>query len=277
MKRLTLCFFAVFAAVCLLPAARLFPAGNAAAATLRVKGENGVYETDIEEFVARGVNALAAEIEGPETACALAVALRSCAYYVLENGCKHADCEFCEDPGCCFPLATETGGAGGEAAEKTRGETLIWRGAAAPALYTVCSGGGTRDCAALPFNSAVKRESVCEKHRAELRFGESELCAAFGAESAGGACFACDGNGYCEFALIGGKVCRAEEIIKTLSLPSAAFRVAYEDGAAVFSVFGEGRGYGLDVCRANLQESEGMGWREILKTAFPLAERVKKP
>ena len=141
MKKLTLCFFAVFAAVCLLPAARLFPAGNAAAATLRVKGENGVYETDIEEFVARGVNALAAEIEGPETACALAVALRSCAYYVLENGCKHADCEFCEDPGCCFPLATETGGAGGEAAEKTRGETLIWRGAAAPALYTVCSGG----------------------------------------------------------------------------------------------------------------------------------------
>ena len=53
-------------------------------------------------------------------------------------------------------------------------------------------------------------------------------------------------------------------------LPSAA----NEDGAAVFSVYGEGQGYGLDICRANAQESEGADRLEILKTAFPLAEGI---
>lgn len=277
LKRFVLCFFAAFAAVCLLPASRLIPAGNTGARTLRIRGANGVYETDTEEFVARGVNARAGDINGFETACALAVVLRSCAYYALEHGCRHADCEFCEDPGCCFPLAEEAGGRGEAAAKQTEGEVLIRQGRAAPALYTVCSGEGTRECAALPFNTAVKRESACALHRAELRFGAEELCAAFGGDPAGGACFACGEDGYCEFAVIGGKVCGADVIIKTLLLPSAAFSVANEDGAAVFSVYGEGQGYGLDICRANAQESEGADRLEILKTAFPLAEGVKKP
>ncbi|MBO4278025.1 MAG: hypothetical protein J5925_06480 [Clostridia bacterium] len=274
-KRIALCFFAVFAALCLLPASRLIPWGEPAA-KLRIKGENGVYELDIETFVARGVNARAGDINGPETACALAAALRSCAVYALENGCKHSGCEFCEDPACCFPLATETGGIGGEAAKRTAGEVLYYNGLAAPALYTVCSGTGTRDCAALPFNTAVKRESACAVHCAQISFTMQELCALFGADPAGGACFACGENGYCEFAVIGGKAFGAEEVIQKLALPSALFRAEYTESGALFTVYGEGRGYGLDICRANGQESGGAGYREILKTAFPQATLKKR-
>ena len=281
MKSWLLYFLAFAAAIGAVPAVGGLYGEDERSVLISVKRSDGVIESvGIEEFVAAVICSEYGEVNEPEAAKALAVAVRSAALYVDLHGCRHGDCDFCDSPDCCFlflPLESypaETARFAVEAAKSTEGGIITYRGEPAMALITLCSGTGTRTCCEYPYITGVKRETECEKHKTVKTFTVAELEKAFGgAKEESDVCIVSGENGYCEFMVVDGRMIGGGEAAEMLGLTSANFTADRDgDGNVVFVCRGAGSGYGLDLCEAEALARAGSGYKSIIGRAFPESE-----
>lgn len=273
MKNWLLYFFAVILCVVLLP----FAAENTVAAgkqpTLTVLQDGKVSETAIEEYTLRVLLAEGKMCESIEAKKALAVSVRSSAYYISLFGMKHEDFSVCSDKNCCMPLGDPENADSGYlsecimAVESTRGQILCDGKTPAMALCTLCSGSGTRQCEQLPYLVAVAEDSPCDIHIAHKEIPFSSL--PFGDDVLDNSCIVYGDNKKCEFGVFGGRLYSGNEIAAFLGLGTTEFVLTAGENGIKAEISGAGNGYGLSLCGAERMAKANFGYEKILEHYFP--------
>ncbi len=73
-----------------------------------------------------------------------------------------------------------------------------------------------------------------------------------------------DDAGYVSELMVGNITMSGDELASCLGLPSSSFSVSSTAGNVVFTVKGNGSGYGMSLCNARSQAASGAGYQEIL-------------
>lgn len=281
MKRFVWLFLVIFILITAIP----FIANAVLGETrlcVRVFTGSEIIELDAEEYALRVLAAEAEVGQSGETLRALAVAVRSCAFYFSLYGLKHEDFDVCADEDCCLPLAVyeeidEVLLSACEAAvNETSGEILTLDKLPALALFNRCASSGTRFCEDLPYLTAVSAEQQCDLHTAQIEVPIDAFMLAFpDFSSDDGSCVVYGENKKCEFLILGGKKLSPEAIISAFSLPSYEFTLEIREESVIFDCFGIGHGCGLDICRAEALAAQNYDYKELLLLFYPNLTLVK--
>ncbi len=272
-----LLYFFVFSvlSLCVPFGAKSVMGGSVPVVTLLI--ENEIQEMDIEEYT---LKALLSQGEGTESADgkrALAVAIRSEAYYLSVYGLKHNDFDVCDQKECCLKLGSiedhseEYYNQCKSAVEETRGRVLVYDSKPALSLFTLCSGSGTAPCQDYPYLTAVSEESVCEEHITEKSFNKSEFDFSL---SESDCCLVYDGWKKCVFGVLDGKYMSNNELKAMFSLPSDEFFIEAHGETIEIKAYGAGNGFGLNLCGAEKMSKSGKSYEEILGFYYPKLELI---
>lgn len=269
MKRWMLYFFSIFlvVAICPIVASKVSIANDIPIITV-FDGENTV-EMNVEEYTFRALLCEGFGVTEEEARKALAVSIRSEAYYLSVYGCKHSYFDVCTDGKCCLLVGREENfdedyiAKTKSAVDQTFGVGMTFNRRPAMALFTYCSGSGTSDCEDFPYLVGVKEEKRCELHRTERTFPESVF------ETLKDACLVYDGFGKCSFGVFGGEYFSRDELLDELFLPSAEFELSVSQNAVNAVSYGFGNGFGLCICGSERMAKEGKGFEEILEFYYP--------
>lgn len=282
MKNWLLYFFAVLVIAAAVPFAAEKATVSDPVPRITVLCGSEVKELSAEEFALCVLVAEGDSLPSFEAKKALAVAARSLASYIDFNGYKHSDFDLCSDPECCVALA-DPGQAEKtlldeceSAVAETRGEVLEFERLPAAALFTYCAGSGTRDNDEFEYLCAVAEDERCERHGNELKIDYPALSQAIPGLSActpeelvQNSFIAYDASGKCSFGVFNGACISAETLASSLSLPSAEFKILFDDEDAVITCFGEGSGFGLNLCGAERMAESGKSFAEIIGFYYP--------
>ncbi len=277
MRNWLLYFFALMLCVIFLPIAAENTVASRRTSTLTVSQDGKITETDIEEYTLRVLLAEGETCESLEAKKALAVSVRSSAYYISLFGMKHEDFSVCDDHKCCMPLCDPDKAESGYladcilAVESTRGIVLCDGETPAMALCTLCAGSGTRQCEEFPYLTAVAEPEPCEIHITEKEITFSSL--PFGEKVLDESCIVYGDNKKCEFGVFGGKLYSGNEISAFLGLGTTEFVLVSGENGIKAEFFGAGNGYGLSICGAERMAGENFGYEKILEYYFPKLTR----
>ncbi len=244
--------------------------------SVSVKGE--ITQMTVEEFTLRVLLAEGQVLEHKEAKKALAVSARSCGMYLSLFGCKHDDFDACDNGDCCFNLGDPTL-ADIEfleecviAARETFGLCLSFENIPAMALFSLCNGSGSVDCREFGYITAVKEEETCQIHTKEsvLDFAVfQEIAGCEKEELTKNSVVVYNENQKCDFAVLGGKYIKGEELSKALSAHSREFIVSFGEDGIHTSVYGVGNGFGLSLCGSEQKAKNGWNFEEIIENYYP--------
>lgn len=282
MKNWLLYFFAVLIITAAVPFAAEKAAVSDPIPKITVLRGSEVKEVSAEEFALCVLIAEGGSLPSFEAKKALAVAARSLASYIDFNGYRHSDFDLCSDPECCVALSdpeqasVELLAECRNAVDETRGMVLEFERLPAATLFTYCAGSGTRSDPEFSYLCAVAESERCDKHVSELKtdysaFSEAipELSSCTPEELLKSSFIAYDASGKCSFGVFNGVCIGAEEIASSLSLPSAEFKISFEEKEAVITCYGEGSGFGLNLCGAERMAESGKSFTEIIAFYYP--------
>lgn len=242
-----------------------------------VFSDSQIQEMDIEEYTLRALLAQGEITKSHEGKKALAVAIRSSAYYLSVYGLKHGDFDVCDRKECCLELGKIEGYPAEyyneckSAVEETRGRVLVYDSKPALSLFTLCSGSGTAPCQGFPYLTAVSEESVCEEHTTLKSFDKSEFDFSL---SESDCCLVYDGWGKCVFGVLDGKYMSNNELKTLFSLPSDEFFIESHRETIEIKAYGAGNGFGLNLCGAEKMSKSGKSYEEILGFYYPKLELI---
>ncbi len=242
---------------------------------LTVSMENIVTEMDIEEFALRIL--IAEKPSHPQTIRALAVAARSVGAYLSIFGCKHDEFDICDKGNCCFTLGDpqncpeELLTKYKNALAETHGITLTIDGMPAMALFCLCAGSATGNCAEFTYLRSVAEEYPCREHIYETTLDYSALNAVCNDIYAikTNSVLVYEENQKCDFAVIGGKYISGTELSEMLDTKSNEFTVTFGENVINIRSRGIGHGYGMSLCGAEKHAKNGKSYEEILKIYYP--------
>ena len=246
--------------------------------TISVSLKGKITQMTVEEFTLRVLLAEGSSLEHIEAKKAFAVSARSCGMYLSLFGCKHDDFDACDNGDCCFNLGDPTLAnvdfleKCAVATQETQGIYLTFDGLPAMALFSLCNGSGSVDCAEFEYITAVKEDGVCEIHTKESSLDFSVLEEIAGCERdelAENSVIVYNDNKKCEFAVLGGKYIKAEELSKALSTHSREFVVNFAEDGIHTKTFGVGNGFGLSLCGSEKKAKSGWNFEEIIKNYYP--------
>lgn len=249
---------------------------------IRVEYRDEISEMTMDEFVLRVLVAQNDYCKSFESKKALAVAIRSCGYYLSCFGCKHDDFDVCDSADCCFALGDIENSSESiieqcrRALNDTKGLVLTYNSMPAMGIFHLCSGSGTDFCADFPYLSAVSEEIPCQEHIYE------ETCDFATLDKLGidktqlsNSVLVYNDNKKCDFAIISGKCVSATEIMEILNIKSSEFGIEFSDTQIKIKGFGIGNGYGMSLCGAEKMAVAGKDYVEILENYFPDLELNK--
>lgn len=282
MKNWLLYFFAVLVVTAAVPFAAEKTAVSDPVPKITVLRGSEVKEISAEEFALCVLIAEGGSLPSFEAKKALAVAARSLASYIDFNGYKHSEFDLCSDPDCCLALSDPEQAEEAlfaeckNAVDETRGMVLEFDRLPAAALFTYCAGSGTRDNPELGYLCAVAESERCEAHGSELKMDYSAFSEAIpgissctSEELLQSSFIAYDASGKCSFGVFNGVCIGAEELASSLSLPSAEFNISFDEEEAVITCYGEGSGFGLNLCGAERMAESGKSFSEIIALYYP--------
>ncbi|MBE6691874.1 MAG: hypothetical protein E7586_00890 [Ruminococcaceae bacterium] len=244
--------------------------------SVSVKGE--ITQMTAEEFTLRVLLAEGTELRHKESKKALAVAARSCGTYLSLFGCKHDDFDVCDNGDCCFNLGDPTLAERDYlekcliATQETLGLCLTFENLPAMALFSLCNGSGSIDCPEFSYITAVKEEETCQLHTKEsvLDFAVlQEIAGCERDELTQNSVLVYKDNNKCDFAILGGKYIKAEELSKALSTDSGEFALEFTDDGIHTLVYGVGKGFGLSICGSEKKAESGWDFKEIIENYYP--------
>ncbi len=246
--------------------------------TLRVSVKGEITEMTAEEFALRVLLAEVGNCPSIESKKALAVSARSCGVYLSTFGCKHDDFDACDNGDCCFNLGNPVK-ANEEyleecvlAVKETFGLCLTFENLPAMGLFSLCNGSGSMDCPDFGYITAVKEENVCEIHVTEKVLDFSVLQDIAGCEKdelTANSVIIYDENNKCEFAVLGGKYIKAQELTDAVALNSREFVLEFAEDGICTKAFGVGSCFGLSLCGSEEKAQKGWGFEEIIKNYYP--------
>ncbi len=244
--------------------------------TILVKEGEAVYETDLENYTLRALVLQSRKCENYETKKALAVAIRSQAYYLSVNGLNHETFDVCICEGCCLPLGDIENCDQDllkecmNAVSETQGEVVLYENKPALSLFCVCAGSGTSDCEDFPYLKGVGDE-LCSIHKTERDFSFSQIDFSLNDQNS---CIVYDSWNKCVFAVADGKYITSDQLQSKLNLPSNEIVLNFQDGYLKAISYGAGKAYGLNLCGGDKLAMEGKDYKDILKKYFPELELI---
>lgn len=234
---------------------------------------------------------------------AQAVAARTFILSRMRTGtAAHPHADVCDDPGCCKAHLSEDelrarwgdnydawAAKMESAAEATDGQYLTYGGEAIQAVFHSSSAGRTESSAALwnalPYLVSVSSPETAEDvpdFVTESRFTVTDFAAALrnagydpdlsGTPDTWVQSLTEDESGRVGTAVVGGAPLTGAQMRAVFGLRSAAFTLAYQDGAFVFTVTGYGHGVGMSQYGANVMAKNGSTCAEILAHYYPGTE-----
>ena len=246
---------------------------------------------DLEEYVCGVIMSEGIEDLGKEAMKALAVAIRSYScrrLYGNEKYTEHFSADFCDDYTHCLGFisydqarylmgeqAENTYSKIRKCVEETRGEVLCFEDKIADTVFHISSKDYTESARNIwgfdvPYLVSVKTNGVMEK--TEAKYSENELYEIleangiyFDSQTEPTITLEKDEKGRVEFVLTLGAKIRGLRFAEIFGFKSTCFDAEYLDGQFSFEIYGSGHGVGLSQMGAVSLESEGMGYREILK------------
>lgn len=239
--------------------------------------ENEIKEIYIEEYV---LGVLAAEMSDSremEALKAQAVAIRTLAFYRMENEKAHeGDAVLCTDSTCCQAwLDEEYSDKYKEAVKETEGIVIKYEGEYISSHYFACSGGYTEDAenvwgSSKPYLISVPSPGEAEynEYYKAYQFTEKEFASLLNIK---GASFrkisdvVRSASGRIITLKINNVEITGRELRTKLGLRSTnAYFSVDDDGRILISVFGYGHGVGMSQCGADVMAKSGADYIKIL-------------
>ncbi len=243
--------------------------------TLFSEGE--IQEMDIEEYTFKALLSQGKTAESPQGKKALAVAIRSEAYYLSVYGLKHSNFDVCNQKECCLTLGNgddyseEYYNQCKSAVEETWGRVLVYDSKPALSLFTLCSGSGTASCDSYPYLTGVSEELPCQEHITLKSFNKSEFDFSL---SQSDCCLVYNGWGKCVFGVLDGKYMNNDELKALFSLPSDEFFIETYEETIEIKAYGAGNGFGLNLCGAEKMSKNEKSYEDILGFYYPKLELI---
>ncbi len=260
---------------------------------IAVKGENGVQEMPLEEYL---VGVLLCEMPvsfHPEALKAQAVAARTFAARMMESP-KHDDCTVCSNPSCCQAWKgreeqekifgaqlTSAWEKAKTAVKETAGQVLLYDGKLIEAVYFSCSGGASEPAAAVWGSDVAYLQSVPSPGEEKAAKFESEVCVSFAQfkkiltkanpkvsfsvipENWVGKASYSQGGGV-EELVVGGVSFSGKNLRNLFGLNSTKFTLSVGNGSMVFHVMGFGHRVGMSQYGADAMAASGSTYDDIL-------------
>lgn len=276
MKNYLLSFFALFAAIALLPrASLLFPPEEQVLLTVLDHKSGETVPIPLEDYVI-GVLERISPGGGQEFMKAVAVAVRSSALYCEQYRPVHQKAAVCNDPLCCRGFETEGFSEDSvAAAAETAGRILTYEGQPAAAVFHESWGNYTASYQSvygreIPYLIRVKNTEeplisetrvTEESFRALLKIpSEAETESLFWAYDASGRLVSLEWG---QDSLSGNRVA------ELLELPSLCITAKNTEGVFHITCMGKGDGVGMSLRGASLLAQEGKTFEAILAHYFP--------
>lgn len=278
------------------PAVELLPPGEVDSSySLRVLLDGETVSMSMGEYLCGVVRAEMPASFHQQALCAQAVAARTYTLYKMASGGNHGDAaDICGDHTCCQAYLDKDSAAanwGGDAenyeakvqnaVSLTDGQTILYGGDPILAVFHSSSAGLTKRsgevwASDLPYLQSVpspEGEGV-PNYYSRVEFTRQEFQELFLAVHPE-ADLSGDISGWItdlkvtegtnvDTVSVGGVTIRGPELRSILSLRSATFDTAVEDGKLVFFVTGYGHGVGMSQYGAEQMAQEGLQWREIV-------------
>jgi len=264
------------------------------AVTILLKHGGTVEEMPLEEYLVGVVLSEMLPSFHEEAMKAQAVAARTFAARMLENG-KHEDCTLCASSSCCqawkstAELRKKLGSAYEESCGKamaavsaTEGMVLTYGGSIIEAVYFACSGGSSEPARAVwgtdvPYLQAVESpgEEQASAYSETIRYTFGDFQKKLQAASPGivipvipqdwvGETVRSEGGGVESMVLCGQRF-TGPRLRSLFSLPSTLFELTVGNGEVVFDTRGYGHRVGMSQYGADAMARQGSNWQEILQ------------